>query len=142
MKSEIQKEILGKLFEPSTWINQQEIVNEYLVSFRQFLEAQLNLGRNVVGYGAAAKASTLINSAQIDKKLLPSIADVSFEKQGRFMPCKNIQIISPENLVSICPDIIVLFVWNISLEILQWVNTNGLSKTEVWQTIPELKRIQ
>jgi hypothetical protein len=141
LKTEIQKEILGKLFEPSTWINQQAIVKDYLVTFRQFLEAQINLGKTIVGYGAAAKASTLINSAQIEKKLLPSIADVSFEKQGRFMPSKNIQIISPQNLVSMRPDIIVLFVWNISSEILQWVNANGLSETEVWQTIPELKRI-
>jgi hypothetical protein len=142
LEFEIQKEISGKLFEPSTWTDQNEFVKEYLIKFRQFLEAQLKLGRNVVGYGAAAKASTLINSAKLDKKLLPWIADVSFEKQGRFMPSQNIQIISPEKLISISPDIIVLFVWNISLEILEWINANGLSNTEVWQTIPEFKRIQ
>jgi hypothetical protein len=116
-------------------------VQSYLKEFREFLFEKSAEGKSIFGYGAAAKASTLLNAAKVKSGDLVAIADASLEKQERFMPNMNLPIIKPEILNSLNPEILILFVWNITSEIMKWVETSGLSGIEVWVTIPELKRI-
>jgi hypothetical protein len=130
------------LFSPITWKSKSQQIEIYLQNFRDFVGSKLNRGENIYGYGAAAKASTLINASGIPPNSITAIADASPEKIGRYMPSLNIPIISPEQLVAARPDNLLIFPWNISEEIMSWVSTSGLKKTQIWQTIPDLRLVE
>ena len=95
----------------------------------------------VYGYGAAAKASTILNSINLEVGLLTAIADVSLEKQNRFMPPHGIRIISPEMLFTENPTDIVIFPWNISVEIATYLKANLHEKVRLWCAIPEMRQV-
>lgn len=79
---------------------------------------QIKAGRKtVVGYGAAAKASMLLNCCGIDSDLIEFVADKSPHKQEKFMPGCHIPIVKPECITDRNPDYIVIFPWNIKQEI-------------------------
>jgi hypothetical protein len=141
VEAEMRRDEALNLFQVSSWERQDFIVQSYLKEFREFLFEKSAEGKSIFGYGAAAKASTLLNAAKVKSGDLVAIADASLEKQERFMPNMNLPIIKPEILNSLNPEILILFVWNITSEIMKWVETSGLSGIEVWVTIPELKRI-
>jgi SAM-dependent methyltransferase len=75
-------------------------------------------GRSLAGYGAPAKASTLLEFLDIGPDLLAFIADRSPLKQGRFTPGSHIPIVEPEQLMRRRPDYVVLLAWNFADEIL------------------------
>jgi methylation protein EvaC len=54
------------------------------------------LGREVVGYSAAAKATTILNYCGFTRKMLPCVIDTTPYKQGRFVPGVKIPIVAPE----------------------------------------------
>lgn len=82
-----------------------------------FLLAQQCLGKKVLGYGAAAKGSTLLNYAGVDADLLPMVADAAHAKQGKFLPGSHIPIVSPDVLLSHKPDYVVILPWNLKEEV-------------------------
>jgi len=141
VEEELQIDIAINLFKASSWGRQDYIVQTYLRVFRQFLNEKNREGKKIYGYGAAAKASTLLNAARVQPGEIMAIADASLEKQNRFMPNMNLPIITPEFLISQNPDIIILFVWNITSEVMEWATTNLPYGMEIWVTIPALKRI-
>ena len=97
--------------------------------------------KRVFGYGAAAKASTLLNAAKIEKAWLGSIADGSHEKQGRFMPIEGIPIISPQEMFDAAPTDVVIFPWNIQDELVRAIKDECTSETRIWRAIPHLEQI-
>ena len=76
-------------------------------------------GHRLAGYGAAAKASTLLNSFGIGPDLLEFVADRSEHKQGLYMPGVRLPIVAPERLVEAMPDEVLLLAWNFAEEILE-----------------------
>jgi hypothetical protein len=75
---------------------------------RRWLEEEAAVGRTVLAYGAASRAVALFSRAGIDSRLLPAVADASPAKQGRRMPGTNIPIVSPEELLAVKPDQVLL----------------------------------
>jgi 2-polyprenyl-3-methyl-5-hydroxy-6-metoxy-1,4-benzoquinol methylase len=76
-------------------------------------------GKKAVGYGAPAKAATLLNFCGIRVDLLPFTVDKSPHKQGRFIPGVRVPIDAPERIVLERPDVVVIFPWNIAGEIVE-----------------------
>ena len=74
-------------------------------------------GKIVLGYGAAAKGNTLLNYAGIRADLLPAVADQAKSKQGKFLPGSHIKILSPNELIKIKSDKILVLPWNLIAEI-------------------------
>jgi SAM-dependent methyltransferase len=74
-------------------------------------------GHAVAGYGAAAKASTLLNFAGIGPDLLRYIVDRSSAKVGKYMPGCRIPIVDESEFSSIPPDHIIVLPWNIKEEV-------------------------
>lgn len=75
-------------------------------------------GATVAGYGAAAKATTLLHAFGLDRASIDFIVDKSPWKQGLLMPVTRIPILSPAALAERRPKAVVLLAWNFAEEIM------------------------
>jgi SAM-dependent methyltransferase len=75
-------------------------------------------GKRIVGYGAPAKATILLNYCSIDRSILDFVTDTTPFKQGRFIPGVRIPIVHPNELRKIHPNYALILAWNFKDEIL------------------------
>jgi hypothetical protein len=136
-QSEINRGLLNKLEWEKFTINSSISID----SFRNWLRQKNSDGAIVCGYGAAAKASTLINAAHIEPSWIKVIADEGSEKQNRYMPSHSIPIVSPSTLLEICPTDVVIFPWNIASEISQKVSQLLGGEVRIWIAIPSMEKL-
>lgn len=85
---------------------------------REFLKEAKAESLNVTAYGAAAKGNTLLNFCEIDTSLVSAVFDKNPHKQGRYLPGSQIPIKSPDQIVQIKPDILLILPWNLRSEIM------------------------
>ena len=138
----VESELSSGLFDSLKWGSYSEIVEEILQKFLAWIHETKNAGGRIYGYGAAAKASTILNSIDVDPDLITAIADVSLEKQDRFMPPYGIDIISPDALFSEMPTDVVIFPWNIKSEIAKYLRLNLGDDIRLWCAIPEMHEVK
>jgi hypothetical protein len=86
---------------------------------RESLLAFLGGAGSVVGYGAAAKAVTLLNYCDVGPDLVEYVVDRSPHKQGLYLPGVRLPIRSPEHVAETRPDYLLLLAWNLRDEILE-----------------------
>lgn len=137
----IDGEVLNGLFNSDDWVAYSEKVAKILNDFLVWLRNTKKTNGRIYGYGAAAKASTILNSINVDLDLISAIADASLEKQTRFMPPNGIGIISPQELFSEEPTDVVIFPWNIKNEIAEFLRENLRSQTRLWCAIPYMHEV-
>ena len=100
-----------------TYRNFQQRVDEAKNGLLRFLLDCKDAGTQVGAYGAAAKGNTFLNYAGVKPDLLPYVCDAAPSKQGKFMPGSHIPIISPAELASAKPEVVLILPWNISDEV-------------------------
>jgi hypothetical protein len=83
----------------------------------RFLRAAVDEGATVAGYGAPAKATTLLNYCSVGTDLLPYTVDRSPHKQGKHISGVRTPIFAPEKIFETQPDYILILPWNIAYEI-------------------------
>ena len=88
----------------------QQEAEAHAEGLRQWLLAQHDEGKRVVGYGAASRSVALLCRAELGRALLPAIVDVSPSKHGLRMPGTDIPIMDPSCLKADPPDAVLLFV--------------------------------
>lgn len=76
-------------------------------------------GARIVGYGAAAKACTLMSYAGIGSGQLECLVDRNPHKQGRFFPGNHLQIRDPGWLLESQPGYALILPWNFAGEIVE-----------------------
>jgi hypothetical protein len=140
LSSELQREDGAGIKDEKAWQVANKDVAQNLVNLKEWLEECHKAGESVIGYGAAAKASTLLNAANINLELLSEICDLSEEKIGRYMPSANYKIISYEYFLRKKPKHVLIFPWNLSKEISEQIKKD-LPESDLWVTIPSLKRL-
>ncbi|MBV8171287.1 MAG: class I SAM-dependent methyltransferase [Candidatus Eremiobacteraeota bacterium] len=84
---------------------------------RAFVRGAREEGANVAGYGAPAKATTLLNYCGIGTDLLAYTVDRSPHKQGRFIPGVRTPIFAPERIFATKPEFVLILPWNIADEV-------------------------
>jgi SAM-dependent methyltransferase len=94
-----------------------EAVVDAKCALLEFLIKARRAGELVVGYGAPAKGNTLLNYCGVGPELLAFTVDRSPHKQGRFLPGSQIPVFSPERILQIRPDYVLILPWNLRDEI-------------------------
>ena len=89
------------------------------LEFLSFLIKTKQSDKKVVGYGAAAKGSTLMNFSGVGPDLLSYVVDKNIEKQGKYMPGSHIPIVEESRLKLDQPHYVVIFPWNIQKEVME-----------------------
>jgi SAM-dependent methyltransferase len=84
----------------------------------QFLIAAREEGKTIVGYGAPAKASTLLNYCGARTDFIDYTVDRSPHKQGLYLPGTRIPIHAPERIAETKPDYLLILAWNLRDEII------------------------
>lgn len=105
-----------ELIYPSFFEDFQARADRIKNDLTSFLLQVKTSGKTIAGFGAAAKANTLLNYAGIRADLLPYVVDDTPSKQGKFMPGSRIPVLA--NFTD-QPDYILIFPWNFRDEIMQ-----------------------
>jgi C-methyltransferase C-terminal domain/Methyltransferase domain len=77
----------------------------------------INDGKRIAGYGAPAKANTLLNYCGIGTDFLEFTADRNPYKQGLLLPGTHIPVRPPDAIFAAKPDYVVILPWNLRDEI-------------------------
>lgn len=83
-----------------------------------FLMRAREEGRTVAGYGAPAKANTLLNYCGVRTDLLDYTTDRSPHKHGKFLPGTHIPVYSVDEIAARRPDYVLILPWNLRTEIM------------------------
>ena len=105
------------LFDSTFWFDFSSRVAKTLSDFEAWISERKSNEDIVVGYGAAHKGNTFLNSATNASKHLMYVVDASIEKQGKFLPGSQLPVIAPQQLGLASPTDVLILPWNIAPEL-------------------------
>ena len=76
-------------------------------------------GKRIAGYGAPAKASTLLNFCEFTTHHLAYIVEDNPLKQGLYQPGTHIPVVPPARLQEAPPEYLLILAWNFAAEIME-----------------------
>ena len=117
VKKQIQNEIKYGLHKFKTYKKFSNNVQRSRKNLLKILQKIKNNGKKIAGYGATAKAVTILNYCNINKDLIQNFIDITPEKINRYMPGKKIKILKYNRNILNNYDYIFLGAWNFKEEI-------------------------
>ncbi len=80
---------------------------------------KLKTNNNIIGYGATAKAVTVLNYCKINENLIDAFVDTTLDKQNKYMPGTKIKILKYSKNIILKANYLFLGAWNFKNEILK-----------------------
>lgn len=77
--------------------------------------------KKIIGFGAAAKASTFINIFDLNNYNINLVIDNAKTKQGKFISGTNIKVTDPKSIKIKNYDYVLIFAWNLKKEIIKFI---------------------
>ncbi len=102
-----------------SWQDFAEKVRNHRKQLLEILKDTMDSGGNVVGYGASARSSTLLNYCEIDSRYISMIADQNELKHNHYTAGTHIPISSPQIVMKNNPDYVFILAWNFKDEIIE-----------------------
>ena len=103
----------------STFLRFSEKIQICGEKLKEILKDIKSKGKTIVGYGAPAKATTLLYQFDIGIETLDFIVDDSKWKQFLYLPGKKIPIYPKEYIFTKKPDYVLILAWNFSSSIIE-----------------------
>lgn len=138
----IQKEQKAGLHTIAYYQALQDRAQQIKHAFTTWLQEVLAQGKKVMAYGAAAKGNTFLNYCGVNATQIHAIADVTPEKQGKFLPGSHIPIVSPEAIAQAKPDYLLILAWNYKKEINPKLAYTGAWGCQLVYFIPQFEMYQ
>ena len=139
LKKLIAKERQDKIYNDSALLNFGKKTLEIKHKLNKFFNKIKENNETIIGYGAPAKATTLISFLRMNKSKINFIVDKNPLKQNKFMPGSRIPIYSIDNIEKFKPKYLFNFAWNFLDEILHQ-NKNFLRQGgKIVNPIPKFK---
>lgn len=113
-------------------------VREDLIGMVSLLKSK---SKTISGYGAPAKATTIINYCRFNASQIDFIVDDNPLKQGMLLPGARIPIVPSDTLMSHTPDAVIIFAWNFADEIMRKISPLKNRGVEMIVPLPEPKII-
>jgi SAM-dependent methyltransferase len=111
------EESAAGLADLATYLRFSERVEKCRRSLLEFLSQAKREGKTVAAYGAAAKGNTLLNFCAVTSADIALVADRNPHKQSKFLPGTHIPVVSPQALLQLKPDYVLILPWNLQEEI-------------------------
>ena len=94
-------------------------VNQIRTELNELLQGLKERKARIVGYGAAAKGTIMLNYVGIGQETLDFVVDRNTHKQGRYIPGVRLPIAAPERVLAEQPDYVLILPWNFKDEIME-----------------------
>lgn len=140
LKDVLLEEETSGFMDPDSWKSLGEAVEVSLEKFRAWVSS--TRGR-IIGFGAAAKAVTLLSSAQIQRHSISLCIDNSQAKIGKFIPGSHIEIVSERDYFenhSKPDDVFLVFPWNLEKEISERIKLRKPG-AQIFVALPSMKEV-
>lgn len=133
----------NQLFYSKIFKNKNLFQKNFDIYYSNVLKNLSNINKNkkIVGFGAAAKATTLINIFNLNNNDIKFVVDETPYKQNCYVPGSNIKVLSPEAAKKKDFDVVIIFAWNY-LKTIQIKIENLFGKKEHIVLIPNFKKIK
>ena len=106
------------LDQAATWTGYAHKIDDLRKELTGILSGLKTDGRSIAGFGAPAKATTLMYHFGIGPDTIDFIADDSPLKQGLYSPGVHIPVLAGEAIYDIRPDYVVVLAWNFAQQIM------------------------
>lgn len=113
----LNKEIKFGLTKITTYNKFAQRVKKSKIELIKILKKIKKKNEKIIGYGATAKSTTILNYCKIDKKIIDYFVDTTKDKQNKLMPGTKIPIYKYKGKIEKKTKFIFLGAWNFKKEI-------------------------
>ncbi len=107
------------LHDKKTFMNFANNIRERKKELRNFIKKIKAQNKSIAGFGAPAKATTLMYEFELEENVLDFIVDDSPLKQGLYSPGLNIPILASSSINELKPDYLLILAWNFADSIIK-----------------------
>jgi SAM-dependent methyltransferase len=110
-----------------TWVGYAQRINTLRNKIINLLTRLKQEGKTIAGFGAPAKATTLMYHFGIGPEIIDFISDDAPLKQGLYSPGLHIPVLSSKAIYERKPDYVIILAWNFAAQIIE--NHKGYLKS-------------